>query len=270
MAFPFLAAATIGGQLLGGFMGARSAKRSAKIQAQAQREALQFQRDQMEASRRAMQPYVDAGDRARARYAAMFGIGPDGAASAWDQTEAYRAGNDLTGYGDSLEAQSAAMAEGDARRRMMGMAGASGQLLSGRVARGLADNRNRADLQGQFSYLTRRRGDFGNYMNYLGGVADQGYEAVGGQLRAGQGFANAASQATSNIGSIRAQGVQNASQAWQNAIGEAMYGFGNYMGNRRPPPGYASSMQAHINQRNMNAINNYDPYDNPLQRFRYG
>jgi hypothetical protein len=119
----------------------------------------------------------------------------------------------------------------------LGLAGARGSAISGNTARGLQENAANINDSMYGNYLNAYNNAatnnynastnaFDKWMSGLGGVADTGYSAdqtiAGNSVNQGNTLANLAA----GNGQARAEGIQNASNSTQNALGGVFNAIG--------------------------------------------
>lgn len=193
--------AILGGVLSGiaGKQQSDAAKSGAKIEARMAAKQLRFAKDVYGQTTQRFDPYYDAGTNALGGYQFELGLGarPDGY-TGYQQTPGYdyrmREGTDaaLSAAGGSLS-------------------GATLESLM-RTGQGIADN------------------DYQNYMNRLAGLIDTGAGAAGNQANAGANLLAAGTNAMANRGNALAAGRIGSANAWSDAIGNAVSGFGYMAG----------------------------------------
>lgn len=181
--------------IISALVGANAAKKASKAQVQAQREAIDFAREQSNLIRGDFQPYREAGAKGITPY--LDALGANGATGREAALANFRAS---PGYDFRL---------GEGVRALDNSAASRGMLLSGAQLKGLTDYG-----QGVASE------EWGNYLQGLQNLTGMG-QASAAQTTAGVAPLNQSTlQSISNIGDARAAGIIGKANAWQNGIGQ--------------------------------------------------
>lgn len=186
-----------GGSLLGGLFGRSSANRAANVQAQAAREATELNREIFDTTSGYFAPYREAGANALRAYQGAVGT---------DFTQS-------PGYEFRL---------GEGMRAIEGSAAARGNLMSGSTLQAL-------QRYGQ-DYATN---EYGNWLNRLGGIMQQGQASAGMQANLGQNFAANQGNILAQGANAQAAGIMGGANAMTQGINNA-FGTYNYMRNIQP------------------------------------
>ena len=233
MAFITGAAIGAGANLIGGIMGSNSAKKAAEAQAAAAREQLALQRRMYEETTARNQPWLNTGMGANNRLATILGTGGNAGDADYgsltrnfsmadylnNQDPGYQFGLD-TGM-NALNAQNAA----------------TGGLHSGAALK--AAQRYGVDY-GTTKYTdayNRWRSNRGDIYSMLSGQSAAGQASANNTAAAGNAFATGGGAALGNIGSANASGYMGSSNAYSNAIGNAMNNYNNMSMINRMFPG---------------------------------
>ena len=196
-----IAAAVVGGSLVGGVMSSNAQENAAETAAGAQSEASRLQiaesRRQFDEIRKLLEPYTTAGTGALSQQQALLGLSGAGAQrsaiSALEQSPQMQA---LTQQGENAILQNAS---------------ATGGLRGGNIQAALAQFRPQilsSMIESQYSKL--------------GGLTSLGQNAAAGVGNAGMNASNQVNQALGNIGSAQAGAAL--------ASGQAQAGFANTLG----------------------------------------
>jgi hypothetical protein len=186
MVAPVVVAAGIGaaGSLLGGIFGGKGAKKAAKAEVKMQEKALALQKQMYEQSRADLAPWRDAGGQAIGQGLAMLQPGYDYKTS--------------PGYDFRFD---------EGQRAVESSAASKGMLMSGGTLKDLArfgDGLASADYHDSF--------------NRMMAVAGGGQQAVNTGVNAAQNYANAGSNAFTNMGAAKASGYAGQNQAMQGTL----------------------------------------------------
>lgn len=218
------ALASIAGNVLGGLIGDRSARRAAQTQADAERYATDAQTRQFDLTREDQAPWREAGVRGLNALEALLPQINRNYTLADIQADPIYRSTFQTGLDQG-------------RNALMRQLSAGGNRNSGAAAKALTRfGQDYASQQGT-SALQRIWGQQGNQFNRLASMAGIGQTANQQLQQAGQNFAN-------NVGNIAMSGAnaRGASQiargnAWTNAIGQGFNAWQqNQMMNRLAPP----------------------------------
>jgi hypothetical protein len=200
--------AILGGALsaIAGNQQADAAKSAARAQERAANKQLKFARNVYEDTTERFQPYYGAGTNALGAYNFELGLG--------DRPAGYEGYQATPGYDWRMsQGRDAALSAGGGS-----LSGATLDALQ-RTGQGIADS------------------DYQGYMNRLAGLLDTGSAAAGNQANAGANFLSAGTNALGNIGNAQAAGRVGAANAWSDAIGNAVGGFG-YMSGQQQGGGF--------------------------------
>jgi hypothetical protein len=211
------AAASLFSEITGGKGAKKAAKIAAKSAAADRAQALQIYNTNMGMA----QPGVDRGNAAGAQINALLGLGGD-TTGANDALARFKAS---TGYQGRLEEGQRAINTGYAAR---------GALESGAAQKALLN-------YGQ----QQASGEFGNYLNALGGQQAAGQNALGAATGAGVAFGNQSAQANQSQASAQANAALYGAQAQQNALAGIAGAAGREFGQssyRQPMAGAAPNM----------------------------
>ncbi len=202
-----------GASLLAGGAQSKSAKKAAKLQAGATSESIEEIRRQYDLSRQDLAPYRLAGFNALAPYAALYGVGPEGALSKEEMQAARDRFMETPGYQFRFD---------EGLRALDRSASARGKLLGGGYGRELT-------RYGQGIASS----EFTNYANRLAGLAGMGQGATSTTATLGaQASGNIANTLTSGARSqgsaIMAAGTARAS-GYAGSANAALGGINNYL-----------------------------------------
>lgn len=170
-------------------IGANAAKKSAKAQENASKAALALQKEQFGKTEANFAPWVDAGKGALSMY--QGGLGLAGEAGKASALTAFRGTN--PGYDFML---------GEGIRARDSSAAARGALSSGGYQK---------ELTAYGSGLADQT--YGTWLDRLNGISTQGSNAAGQLGSIGQNYANAGSQALTDIGAAKASGYMGVANA---------------------------------------------------------
>jgi hypothetical protein len=194
-------AVAVGGSVVSGIMGSSSAKRAARSQARAMREATALQREQYNTTRKDLSQYRDIGANAGTQLTNNMG----------DLTRSFTASDFVKDPGYDFRMQEGAKAlERSAAARGGLMGGAAGKAMS-RYGQDYASN----EYQNVYN---RFNNDRDQRFNKLSGLLNMGQNAAAQTGAAGQNYANNASQAMLANGDAQAASQIASSNAWSGAI----------------------------------------------------
>lgn len=217
----FMAAAGIvaGGSLLGGLFGASGAKKAAKAQLQAAREANALQEKMFNQQVALQEPFRQAGLTTQAELLRQFGLGGDATSQ---------------GYGNMLKDFSAADFQADpgyAFRLQEGLKGldrqaaARGGLISGaalKAAERYGQDLGSQEYQNAYNRYNQNRS---TRYNMLTGQQAVGQNATNAQTQAAGNYGQQAGQTLMDMGNARASGYMGSANAWSNALSGAGNAF---------------------------------------------
>jgi hypothetical protein len=210
----FMAAAGIvaGGSLLGGLFGASGAKKAAKAQLQAAREANALQEKMFNQQVALQEPFRQAGLTTQSELMRQFGLGGDATSA---------------GYGNMLRDFSAEDFQADpgyAFRLQEGLKGmdrqaaARGGLISGaalKAAQRYGQDMGSQEYQNAYNRYNQNRG---TRYNMLTGQQAVGQSATNAQTQAAGSYGQQAGQTLMDMGNARASGYMGAANAYSNAL----------------------------------------------------
>lgn len=225
-----------GASLIGGIMGSNSAKKAADAQAQSAREALALQRQMYNETVTRNQPWLNTGMGANNKLATMLGTGGNAGDAGYgsmsnsfsmddylsNQDPGYQFG--MTQGQNALNAQNAATG-GAQSGAAMKAAARYGQDYAG-------TKYNEA--------FNRYQNNRSNVYNMLSGQSNVGQNAANTTGAAGNAYATGGGAAMGNIGAANASGYMGSSNAYSNAIGNAMNNYNNMSMMNRMFPGQGS------------------------------
>ena len=222
-----------GASLIGGVMGSNSAKKAAEAQAAAAREQLALQRRMYEETTARNQPWLNTGGGANNRLATILGTGGNaGDADYGSLTRNFSMDDYLSnkdpGYQFGLDTGMNALNASNA---------ATGGLQSGAALK--AAQRYGVDY-GTTKYTdayNRWRSNRGDIYSMLSGQSAAGQASANNTAAAGNAFATGGGAALGNIGAANASGYMGSSNAYSNAIGNAMNNYNNMSMINRMFPG---------------------------------
>lgn len=240
MAFITGAAIGAGANLIGGIMGSNSAKKAAEAQAAAAREQLALQRRMYEETTARNQPWLNTGMGANNRLATMLGTGGNAGDADYgsltrnfsmadylnNQDPGYQFGLD-TGM-NALNAQNAAT-------------GGSQSGAAMKAAQRYGVDYGSTKYNEAFNRYTNNRS---NIYNMLSGQSAAGQASANNTAAAGNAYATGGGAAMGNIGAANASGYMGSSNAYSNAIGNAMNNYNNLNMMNRLFPGQGSPTPA--------------------------
>lgn len=212
------AAVAIGGNIIGGLMGASSARKAAKAQTQASREAMQMQERMFNRSMEMQEPFRQAGMAGQNEYMRLLGIGGDPTSAGYGSL---RSGFMPENFMEQMDpGYNFRLSEG--LKALQKSAAARGGFLSGKTLKditGYGQEMASQEYQNAFNrYQTARAATLNPYAN-LAGMGQQ----TAGQLgtMANQYGANQADLLT-GIGNARASGYVGSTNALTNAFSNAL------------------------------------------------
>jgi len=212
MAFVAAAGIVAGGSLLGGLFGSSGAKKAAKAQLQAAREANALQERMFNQQVALQEPFRQAGLTTQAELLRQFGLGGDAASQ---------------GYGNMLRDFSAEDFQADpgyAFRLQEGLKGmdrqaaARGGLISGaalKAAQRYGQEMGSQEYQNAYNRYNQNRG---TRYNMLTGQQAVGQSATNAQTQAAGSYGQQAGQTLMDMGNARASGYMGSANAWSNAL----------------------------------------------------
>lgn len=212
MAFVAAAGIVAGGSLLGGLFGSSGAKKAAKAQLQAAREANALQEKMFNQQVALQEPFRQAGLTTQAELLRQFGLGGDAASQ---------------GYGNMLRDFSAEDFQADpgyAFRLQEGLKGmdrqaaARGGLISGgalKAAQRYGQEMGSQEYQNAYNRYNQNRG---TRYNMLTGQQAVGQNATNAQTQAAGSYGQQAGQTLMDMGNARASGYMGSANAWSNAL----------------------------------------------------
>jgi len=210
----FMAAASIvaGSSLLGGIFGASGAKKAAKAQLQAAREANALQEKMFNQQVALQEPFRQAGLTTQSELMRQFGLGGDATSA---------------GYGNMLKDFSAQDFQADpgyAFRLQEGLKGldrqaaARGGMISGaalKAAERYGQDISSQEYQNAYNRYNQNRS---TRYNMLTGQQAVGQSATNAQTQAAGNYGQQAGQTLMDMGNARASGYMGAANAWSNAL----------------------------------------------------
>ena len=210
----FMAAAGIvaGGSLLGGLFGASGAKKAAKAQLQAAREANALQEKMFNQQVALQEPFRQAGLTTQAELLRQFGLSGDATSQ---------------GYGNMLKDFSAENFQADpgyAFRLQEGLKGldrqaaARGGMISGaalKAAQRYGQDLGSQEYQNAYNRYNQNRS---TRYNMLTGQQAVGQNATNAQTQAAGSYGQQAGQTLMDMGNARASGYMGSANAWSNAL----------------------------------------------------
>ena len=229
-----------GASLIGGMMGSNAAKKAAEMQAQSAREQLALQRQMYGETVTRNQPWLNTGGGANNRLATMLGTGGNaGDADYGSMTRNFSMADYLNnqdpGYQFGLDTGMNAINAQNA---------ATGGLHSGAALK--AAQRYGVDY-GSTKYndaYNRWSSNRSNVYNMLSGQSAAGQASANNTAAAGNAYATGGGAAMGNIGAANASGYMGSSNAYSNAIGNAMNNYNNMSMMNRMFPGQGSPTPA--------------------------
>lgn len=204
----WVAAAVVGGSLIGGAMQADAAGNAADAQLQGTREANETQKAMFDQTRADQAPWRAAGENALAQL--VGGIGPNG--------QFMR----RFGMSDFQQDPGYQFRLGEGTKAINHSAAAAGNLLSGATMKALAKyNQDFASNEYGNAY-NRYNNDITNRFNRLSGIAGTGQQANNLVANAGQNMANNVGQNQIGAGNARASAYIGGANAISGALGQGV------------------------------------------------
>jgi hypothetical protein len=212
MSFAVAAGIVAGGSLLGGIFGASGAKKAAKAQLQAAREANALQEKMFNQQVALQEPFRQAGLTTQSELMRQFGLGGDATSA---------------GYGNMLRDFSAEDFQADpgyAFRLQEGLKGmdrqaaARGGMISGaalKAATRYGQDMGSQEYQNAYNRYNQNRS---TRYNMLTGQQAVGQNATNAQTQAAGNYGQQAGQTLMDMGNARASGYMGAANAWSNAL----------------------------------------------------
>jgi hypothetical protein len=242
---PFIAGAAIGAgaNLIGGILGSNSAKKAAEAQAAAAREQLALQRQMYNETVTRNQPWLNTGAGANNKLATLLGTGGNaGDAGYGSMSNSFSMDDYLNnkdpGYQFGLDTGMNALNAQNV---------ATGGAQSGAAMKAAA--RYGQDYAGTKynEAFNRYQNNRSNVYNMLSGQSASGQASANNTAAAGNAYATGGGAAMGNIGAANASGYMGSSNAYSNAIGNAMNNYNNMsMMNRMFPGQGAPEPQRYI------------------------
>ena len=201
-----VAAAIVGAAVVGGAVSTVASNKASSAQKDASRSANDLQLYQYDQTRQDQAPWRQIGQSALGKIGALYGINPDGSASA--------NGPDYSGFYNSPDYQFA-LTQGT--KTLDQSAASRGSLYSGAQMKG-------AQQYGQ-GLATQQ---FGNYKNGLASLAQIGQTANNNINAAGQTYANNAGNNLMYAGNANASSYINNANSFNNALNQGAMAYGYY------------------------------------------
>lgn len=212
MTFAAAAGIVAGGSLLGGIFGSSAAKKAAKAQLQAAREAMALQERMFNRQIELQEPFRQAGLTTTNELMRQMGLSGDPSSAGY--------GNLLRNFSE----QDFQTDPGYAFRMQEGLkaldrtAAARGGLISGAAQKAAARySQDVASNEYQNAYNRYNQNRSTNY-NMLTGQQAVGQNATNAQTQAAGNFSQQGSDTLSDMGNARASGYMGAANAWSNAL----------------------------------------------------
>lgn len=197
------AAAIIGGSLIAGGLGARSASKAARAQQAGQEASIAEQRRQFDITQGLQKPIFEAGDVARQELLASLGLSGEEAESQF--------------FGRFKESRGQQFLRQQQERALTRTAAARGGLQGGNVLTALQEQ-----AEG------RAAGRLGEFQNRLAGLAGAGQVAATNVGQFGAQSAGSIGQSLQAQGQARASGILGQNQAFQSTLGNVFTGAGQF------------------------------------------
>lgn len=189
-----------GGSLLGGLFGSNSAEKAAELQYKAAMKSLALQREMWQTTRNDSMPWMNAGNTALDRYMSELGLSNG---KGFQETPGYQ------------------FAFNEGMRGVTNNLAALGMKNSGAAMKAINDyGQNMANQE------------YGNWLNRIAGLQQQGQGAAQGLAAANNNLAQGGSNALIAGGQAQASGVVGAANNWQNAFNGVGNALGQYMQGR--------------------------------------
>lgn len=195
------AAAIIGGSIISGVVGSKSASKSSKVQAKSADKGVAEQRRQFDITQEQFKPFQEAGVSALEQQQALIGL------SGQEAQQAALAGLEQSSGQKFLQER--------AQKNLLQNASAIGGLGGGNVRSAL--------VQQGVGFAQQ---DIENQFGRLGQIAGQGQAATTSVGQFGQQTATNIANLQGQAGAARASGIQGQNQAFQSAFGSALTGLG--------------------------------------------
>jgi hypothetical protein len=210
----FMAAAGIvaGGSLLGGIFGASGAKKAAKAQLQAAREANALQEKMFNQQVALQEPFRQAGLTTQNELLRQMGLSGDSASAGYGNLLRNFSAEDFQtdpGYNFRMSEGLKALDRTAAARG--GMISGAAQKAAARYSQDVASN----EYQNAYNRYNQNRST--NY-NMLTGQQAVGQNATNAQTQAAGNYSQQAGQTLMDMGNARASGYMGAANAWSNAL----------------------------------------------------
>jgi hypothetical protein len=196
-----IGAAIIGGSVLSGIVGSKSASKASRAQVQGQDASIAEQRRQFNITQGNLQPFQQAGTQAIGEQQNLLGLNGNEA-----QAESFSNFNDSPGQQFLRER---------AQRNLLRNSAAIGGLGGGNV---------RSALVEQGAGFAQQ--DFNNQFGRLGQLAGQGQNAATSIGQFGQNASANIGNSMQASGNARASGIMGRNQAFQNTLSGVASGFG--------------------------------------------
>jgi hypothetical protein len=237
MAFITGAAIGAGANLIGGIMGSNSAKKAAEAQAAAAREQLALQRRMYEETTARNQPFYQSGVGANNRLTTLLGTGGNaGDADYGSMTRNFSMDDYLNNQDPSYQFQ---LTQGmNALNAQNAATGGSQSGAAMKAATRYSQDYAGTKYQDAFNRFRSNRGDI---YSMLSGQGNVGLSAANNTSAAGRDYASGGGAAIGNIGAANASGYMGSSNAYSNAIGNAMNNYNNLSMMNRMFPGQGST-----------------------------
>lgn len=244
MSFIAASAISAGGSILGGLFGGSAAKKAAKAQLQAAREAMALQERMFNQQVALQEPFRQAGLTTQAELLRQFGLSGDPASAGYGNMLRDFSAEDFQadpGYGFRLQ---------EGLKSMDRQAAARGGLISGaalKAAQRYGQEMGSQEYQNAYNRYNQNRG---TRYNMLTGQQAVGQNATNTQTQAAGNYGQQAGETLMNMGNARASGYMGQANAFSNALqgagnaymqGQMLNKFapasGGYYGPYAPPLG---------------------------------
>jgi hypothetical protein len=218
------AAIAIGGNIVGGLLGASSAKKAAKAQTQASREAMQMQERMFNQQTALQEPFRQAGLTGQNEYMRLLGLGGDPASQGYGSLQS---GFMPQNYMEQIDpGYGFRMSEG--LKALQKSAAARGGFLSGKTLKditGYGQEMASQEYQNAFNrYQTARNATLDPY----GRLAGMGQQTATGLGEAATNYGSRQSDLLTGMGNARASGYVGATNALTNAFSNAVNTAGQF------------------------------------------
>ena len=242
----WVAAAVVGGNIVGGVIGAGAAKSAANTQAQSAREALDFQKQQFNTIQQQGAAGRSAGYNALNQLGAL-GSGTYGMYDAQGNPTGTGTGNDyLTHQFNASDLQAGLAPNYDfmlqqgqtANQRAANLGGGA---IGGNAIQGMQDYTQNYAGNAYQNAFNNYQGQRQNIYNTLAGIAGLGQQAVNTSANAGAQAANSVGNTMQNIGAAQAAGTVGASNAISGGLQNAgnQYTLSQILGNKSAGVNYS-------------------------------